>query len=908
MHFTKIRRDKKIWVLLLGSLFLCWLFVMQYGIFGSDVDWISQHSVLPDYFRRRFYETGNFLPDIAWNLGGGQNIYNFSYYGLFNPVLMLSWLLPFVPMDCYIMVTSILCYASAVVLFYLWLEGKRLPDSIRFGTAVMFALAAPMIYHSYNQLMFVNYMPFLCLALIGTDKYFAAKKKGLLLCGVLGMILTSFYFSVGGIAALMLYALSLYCDICAQRTDGKIKGIRSSWKRMFRYMSGFVGCILHSILLAGVLLIPTACAILSGRQESISSGEKTLQLFSLPLSRMMYSPHGLGLSSLAIAALAGSIFFAQNWAKRILPMGLLAVFSVSAAAYLLNGGLYAKDKVFIPFLPLMCLQIAIYLTREGGISNKIKGLIPYIIAAVFVLTQRNSVGAGKYSILMELDCAAMGGLYLLRRKFPRIPWSLYVSCAFLFCYGWIMNFQMQRMIPVEEYKETRERQEEKTISEILEEDTDWYRFDQVGNGTDNKEDINRISDIHQNITSLYSSGYNGEYQAFRNQVFQLNEPFRNVMMQSATDNPCFLQFMGVRYLRSKKAPDGYKYDTGCENSGNAVYKNDSAAPLIYATDHVIGETSYYNMAFPQTQTVLLQRAVIPDSVLSQNQDITPDLTALPQMEPCTFSLPEMHTEDISITPCDGGYEIQAKQETEIEAAVSGLKSSDTMLALHFDVENKKPNKDMHIRVEGQTNRLTAENHEYANHNTDFAYMVTLPENENYPEKEDYPQTDDETASRTEKENRSGKGKTTVSVKLGAGKYRITNIRTFSGSMKELLFSGLYSHEFQVNTEKSGDDQIAGTVKTDKDMYLITSFPYDKNFSVTIDGKKVETIKVNTAFLGARVAAGNHEIIISYQAPGKTTGLWMSGVGIVLLIVRICSDLGYGGNVLIDLKVIAKLIS
>lgn len=55
----KLQTDKAYWILFAGALLLCWLFVLQYGIFGSRVDWVSQHSVLPDYFRQRFYATGN---------------------------------------------------------------------------------------------------------------------------------------------------------------------------------------------------------------------------------------------------------------------------------------------------------------------------------------------------------------------------------------------------------------------------------------------------------------------------------------------------------------------------------------------------------------------------------------------------------------------------------------------------------------------------------------------------------------------------------------------------------------------------------------------------------------------------------------------------------------------------------
>ena len=63
------------YLLLTGlTLFFCRMFVGRYGIFGAKVDWLSQHSVLPDYFRQQFYATGTFFPAFAANLGGGQNL------------------------------------------------------------------------------------------------------------------------------------------------------------------------------------------------------------------------------------------------------------------------------------------------------------------------------------------------------------------------------------------------------------------------------------------------------------------------------------------------------------------------------------------------------------------------------------------------------------------------------------------------------------------------------------------------------------------------------------------------------------------------------------------------------------------------------------------------------------------
>ena len=104
-----MRKDKRFagaaayGTIFLLTLFFTWLFCLRHGLFGAKVDWVSQHSVLPDYFRRQFYETGSLFPEFAANIGGGQNIYNFSYYGLLSPVILPSYLFPFVEMGDYML-------------------------------------------------------------------------------------------------------------------------------------------------------------------------------------------------------------------------------------------------------------------------------------------------------------------------------------------------------------------------------------------------------------------------------------------------------------------------------------------------------------------------------------------------------------------------------------------------------------------------------------------------------------------------------------------------------------------------------------------------------------------------------------------------------------------------------------
>ncbi len=267
-------------------------------IFGSRVDWLSQHSVFPEYFRQHFYDTGNLFPKFAANVGGGQNIYHFAYYGLYNPLYLPAYFLPFVKMSDYIIVISILCQFAAnvgggqniyhfayyglynplylpayflpfvkmsdyiivisilclvadVLLFFKWTRSHGVSKGNSILTSILFLLAGPMIFHSYTHLMFVNYMPFLLLALMGTDRYFQKHRSDLLTGSIFLMIMTSFYFSIGGILILLIYGVFQYLD--SQEKQRKEVNV----KRFF--LAGILFCIpiLIAVMMSGFLLIPS---------------------------------------------------------------------------------------------------------------------------------------------------------------------------------------------------------------------------------------------------------------------------------------------------------------------------------------------------------------------------------------------------------------------------------------------------------------------------------------------------------------------------------------------------------------------------------------------------------------------------------------------------------------------------
>ena len=71
-------------IILIYGLLLTFFLLGLNNVYGSTVDWTTQHTIFPNYFRNIFYETKNLLPNLAINIGAGQNIFNFSYYNSYS--------------------------------------------------------------------------------------------------------------------------------------------------------------------------------------------------------------------------------------------------------------------------------------------------------------------------------------------------------------------------------------------------------------------------------------------------------------------------------------------------------------------------------------------------------------------------------------------------------------------------------------------------------------------------------------------------------------------------------------------------------------------------------------------------------------------------------------------------------
>ena len=77
-----------------------------------------------------------------------------------------------------------------------------------------------------------------------------------------------------------------------------------------------------------------------------------------------------------------------------------------------------------------------------------------------------------------------------------------------------------------------------------------------------------------------------------------------------------------------------------------------------------------------------------------------------------------------------------------------------------------------------------------------------------------------------------------------------------------VYDVLKKNQIQYTSYK--DSKIEGKIKVDKDQIIFTSIPYDTNWDIYIDGKKVKPVKIFTSLIGIETTPGEHIIRMEYK--------------------------------------------
>lgn len=803
------------------SILLILLVIPDNSIFGSSIDWSTQHIIFPDYFRKLFYKTLNLFPSFALSIGAGQNIYNFSYYGLLNPLLLISYLLPFVSMKDYIITLNGIIFISTGLISYYFFKTKT-TKKVAFLTTMFIIFSAPILFHLHKHFMFVNYLPFLFLALIGVDKYLEKGKMSLVAFSIFMIIMISYYYSIPSILVICIYAVYRYLEL----------NPNLNLKDFLKKGSLFLIPIIIAIVSASVLLLPTFYTLKTGRTTKLPTTTNIYFLSRLipkfNVDAYLYSNYTMGLTIISVISVILGLLSKKKH-NLFLSITLIVLLNIPIVVYLLNGNLYFRNKVFIPFIPIVCLLL--YQFIEALLSKKIPQknilIISLILVILSIITRYDNPAIYLDLLLFNIT------IYLYNTSKIKEKLTIFLLILVPIITFNVSNYN-DTYVPIQ----NQNTEITTNIKKILSQEKDIVRFNNLNNTLQN---INEIYEIGYNQNSVYSSVSNPLYTEFYKNTFKNALSYRNNLMLAQNNDILFQTFMGIKYIYSEdNTPVGY------EKIAKNFYKNDNVLPLFYGTNKITNEEEFDKLSYPENIEKLLSGVVTKDKTNYAKSKITKKINL-----EATIS----KQENLTIKQKKDYLLIKSKENGKLILDLSSPLKDD-ILILNIELLNEQSCKegDLRITINNISNVRTCKTWTYKNNNNIFHYVIS-----------------------------SNNDLNSLVLKFNKGTYKIGNIETYKLNYKDISKVIDKQSTFIANKDKSLGDNIEGTIDMKESGYFVTSIPYDEGFKVYVDNKAVEKQIVNKSFLGFKLSKGNHNIKIVYKSPLQKEGLILSFLGLISFI-------------------------
>ncbi|MDO4862773.1 MAG: YfhO family protein [Ruminococcus sp.] len=111
------------------------------------------------------------------------------------------------------------------------------------------------------------------------------------------------------------------------------------------------------------------------------------------------------------------------------------------------------------------------------------------------------------------------------------------------------------------------------------------------------------------------------------------------------------------------------------------------------------------------------------------------------------------------------------------------------------------------------------------------------------------------------------------------------------ALNEEAFDRAYAElaDEQLELTEFSDTRLRGTINVKRRGILYLSIPYERGWSIYVDGKKVSTTKVFDAMLGAEIGPGEHEIELRYFPDGLGKGLIISAAAAIAFLLLTAAE-------------------
>lgn len=867
-------------------LFTILSFLIYYIFLKTGKSFIWQEDGLKQHFAilYNFNETirnafTNGISLFSWKTGLGLDVIGqYSYYILGDPFAYLSLLFPINKLELSYNLLIIIRMYFVGIAFLAFCKYNKKDNFNSILGCIIYTFSGFILYSGVRHPYFLNAAILLPLVFLGIDKLLKEDKINFFIIMIAITAVVNYYFLY------MITILGIIYGLVKYISEYKNQGIKVFLNKLLKTFLGYI----IGILIAGIILLPTIHSYLNSNRltncENVKYNFKYYaSLFTgFTSNNSLYWTRICTTSFTLIMLPVAFVNRNKNKENRTFFINIIIttiMLLIPFCGSLMNGLSFSTNRWVFGYVFLLSYMIVLNFRKDlkytkEELAYMALTLIVYCIGIVFCKGKaeiRISLITTFLAIIM-FSIIALINMLKNKTKYKNIfSYGRYfifslIIINIVFC-GYNLYSKSGKKYIKEFIKSGKVIQKydnydnkingfDKAIEKIKNDDNTFYRI------STNKYNYPNISLVH-NYKSLNS------YLSIGNKyIGKLSKDISNRLYNSDT-NPLkefdnrtrITTLLGTKYFIINKkneeyVPYGYNlYDEISEkNKTTQIYKNQNNLGLGVFYDNYILQEQYNKLNALEKEQIMLDTAVLeqePGYDILKNVDIVDKVK--------------------SSTCVNVKYKIRKNKILEQNKITTTKKNQKLVL----DID----------KIENSELYLVIQNFEYAGteKNDIKINYKNIKKIQKFRDKEVdpyYSYNPNILINLGYSEIHNGKIEIQFTNK---GKYSFKKIYVIAIPMDSYDKSIQKLKQTKFNLEKYENDEIIGNIQSDKSGILQLSIPYTKGWTAYVDGKKVDTTIVNTAFIGIYLEKGNHNIVLKYETPYLKLGIVFSIIGVMLFI-------------------------
>lgn len=854
-------------LLLIASVGVHYYFILSDTYFTEAwTDSFRQIAHYYPYIQRELMDGNIFW---SWSNGlGGDMLGGMSYYYTTSPLFWLLMLLPPIENLTAIfewrLIISIAKLFIAMVLMFHLLRYLRLQRTSSIFGSLIYGGAAFFAFYSFRYDFMIDGMIYLPLSIWALEWSFDKKKPFFLIAAVFITLCGNFYLAFINSVFLGMYAILKYFTL----------NEKFAVKSFVKHMLQFIGIYAIGFLLACFAFLPAAYSFF---QVDRFYYEVTIPLlfswdfyktifYELFFSTNLNFSFVVAFPIVVFLLIPLGVFFKESEGRKRFIFSLFISFLVLIPfVYSFFNGLSAiQYRWLYLFIFTVAIISAFTLDRliKGEFSKRIIsiGLFGSLMLLLLAFYYKNElIGVpnsenDKWTLITAVISLLILILIATIKKEvikKMLVWLLLATTLLNTVY--INTFMFEQFIESPEYLKERQDNvlqsyatdsQQQMIDEIQENDNQFYRI-----LWDRLNEFNTPMLLNYKGFGVYSSLVAGNIHRFMKvdyNTLHQNSPSlylnldNRIYLETALANKYYIKPNDSSYV-----PFGYTYKYSRDTYD--IYENDYALPIGFLYDKVFEKDDFNSLTYAERDQLLLKTAVVDDA---EGLNI-PKITE----EQLTVQKKEINMEDLELS-----------NATLVDNQFIHVPEAGT-------ISFENPWKDDSGEVMVQLKISETSKREFK---IGYDYKMYLDVGEgsfyNYPRE----QIAINIVNHNDHEQ--------IKLWLGAGTYKISDIMLTFNSYDEYVKLAESKRAQSLENVTYTSRSVKGEINADTNGILFTSIPYSSGWKAKVDGENVETIEVNSSFVGIKVSEGTHQIELTYTTPYFVIGAIISITTLLILII------------------------